>query len=47
MSHPFDQMGNVREWAEVNYVTDIMKDRLWKSLIPHFALQATKDLNLA
>jgi hypothetical protein len=37
----------LEEGAEVNYVTDIMKDRLWESLIPHFTLPATEDLNLA
>jgi hypothetical protein len=35
------------EGAAVNYVTKIMKDRLWQSLIPHFTLSATKTLELA
>jgi hypothetical protein len=39
--------GEPEEGAEVNYVTNIMKDRLWESLIPHFTLPATKDPNLA
>jgi hypothetical protein len=35
------------EDAAVNYVTKIMKDRLWESLIPHFTLPATESLELA
>jgi hypothetical protein len=35
------------EDASVNYVTKIMKDRLWESLIPHFTLPATESLELA
>jgi hypothetical protein len=35
------------EGATVNYVTKIMKDRLWESLIPHFTLPATETLELA
>jgi hypothetical protein len=35
------------EGAAVNYVTKIMKDRLWESLIPHFTLSATEILELA
>jgi hypothetical protein len=35
------------EGAAVNYVTKIMKDRLWESLIPHFTLSATESLELA
>jgi hypothetical protein len=35
------------EDAVVNYVTKIMKDRLWESLIPHFTLPATESLELA
>jgi hypothetical protein len=35
------------EGAAVNYVTKIMKDRLWESLIPHFTLLATETLELA
>jgi hypothetical protein len=34
------------EDAAVNYVTKIMKDRLWESLIPHFTLPATESLEL-
>jgi hypothetical protein len=34
------------EGAIVNYVTKIMKERLWESLIPHFTLPATKTLEL-
>jgi hypothetical protein len=32
------------EGAAVNYVTKVLKDRLWKSLIPHFNLPVTKSL---
>jgi hypothetical protein len=39
--------GEPEEGAEVNYVTKIMKDRLWESLIPHFTLPATETLELA
>jgi hypothetical protein len=39
--------GEPEEGAKVNYVTDIIKDRLWESVIPHFTLPATEDLNLA
>jgi hypothetical protein len=39
--------GEPEEGARVNYVTKIMKDRLWDSLIPHFTLSATKDPKLA
>jgi hypothetical protein len=35
------------EGAAVNYVTKIMKDGLWESLIPHFTLPATESLELA
>jgi hypothetical protein len=35
------------EGVAVNYVTKIMKDRLWESLIPHFTLPATETLELA
>jgi hypothetical protein len=35
------------EGAIVNYITKIMKDRLWKSLIPHFTLPATETLEFA
>jgi hypothetical protein len=35
------------EGATVNYVTKIMKDRLWESLIPYFTLPATETLELA
>jgi hypothetical protein len=35
------------EGASVNYVTKIMKDRLCESLIPHFTLPATENLELA
>jgi hypothetical protein len=35
------------EDAAVNYITKIMKDRLWESLIPHFTLPATESLELA
>jgi hypothetical protein len=34
------------EGAAVNYVTKIMKDMLWESLIPHFTLLATETLEL-
>jgi hypothetical protein len=34
------------EGAAINYVTKIMKDRLWESLIPHFTLPATETLEL-
>jgi hypothetical protein len=34
------------EGATVNYVTKIMKDRLWESLIPYFTLPATETLEL-
>jgi hypothetical protein len=33
------------EGAAVNYVTKIMKNRLWESLIPHFTLPATETWN--
>jgi hypothetical protein len=36
----------LKEGAAVNYVTKIMKDRLWESLIPHFTLPATETLEL-
>jgi hypothetical protein len=39
--------GEPEEGAAVNYVTKIMKDRLWESLIPHFTLPATETLELA
>jgi hypothetical protein len=39
--------GEPEEGAEVNYVTKIIKDRLWESLIPHFSLLATEDPKLA
>jgi hypothetical protein len=39
--------GEPEESAAVNYVTKIMKDRLWKSLIPHFTMLATETLELA
>jgi hypothetical protein len=35
------------EGALVNYVTKVLKDRLWESLIPHFNLSATKSLEVA
>jgi hypothetical protein len=35
------------EGAAVNYVTKIMKHRLWESLIPHFTQPATETLELA
>jgi hypothetical protein len=35
------------EGVAVNYVTKIMKDTLWESLIPHFTLPATETLELA
>jgi hypothetical protein len=34
------------EGAAVNYVTKIMKDRLWESLIPYFTLLATETIVL-
>jgi hypothetical protein len=39
--------GELEESAKVNYVTKIIKDRLWESLIPHFSLLATEDPKLA
>jgi hypothetical protein len=35
------------EGAAVNYVTKIMKNRLWESLIPYFTLSTTEFLELA
>jgi hypothetical protein len=32
------------EGAAVNYITKIMKDRLWESLIPYFTLPATETM---
>jgi hypothetical protein len=34
----------VEEGAAVNYVTKVLKDRLWESLIPHFNLPVTESL---
>jgi hypothetical protein len=39
--------GELEEGAAVNYVTKIMKDMLWESLIPHFTLPTTETLELA
>jgi hypothetical protein len=39
--------GEPEEGARVSYVSKIVKDRLWESLIPHFTLPATEDLKLA
>jgi hypothetical protein len=39
--------GEPEEGAPVNYVTKIMKDKLWESLIPYFTLPAMETLELA
>jgi hypothetical protein len=39
--------GEPEEGAGVSYVSKIVQDRLWESLLPHFTLPATKDLKLA
>jgi hypothetical protein len=36
--------GEPEEGAAVNYVTKVLKDRLWESLIPHFNLPVTESL---
>jgi hypothetical protein len=32
------------ECATVNYITKVLEDRLWESLIPHFNLPVTESL---
>jgi hypothetical protein len=40
------EVAEPEEGALVNYITKVLKDRLWESLIPHFNLPATESLEV-